>query len=106
MHRAFFYAIGTAAGRIAGPLVFGWLIGQTTPEDTSALSIGYYIGAVLMIAGGIIIRLTEGPGHRDRTSDMTAVPGSPRAGCGRPTGHPSCAACATPSSTWWPAGAA
>jgi MFS family permease len=51
---AFFYAIGTAAGGIAGPLLFGALIGQTTPEDTSPLSIGYYIGAVLMIAGGII----------------------------------------------------
>jgi MFS family permease len=52
---AFFYAIGTAAGGIAGPLLFGSLIGQTTPEDTSALSIGYYIGAALMILGGIIM---------------------------------------------------
>jgi MFS family permease len=51
---AFFYAIGTAAGGIAGPLLFGSLIGKTTPEDTSPLAMGYYIGAVLMVAGGLI----------------------------------------------------
>jgi MFS family permease len=51
---AFFYAIGTAVGGITGPLLFGSLIGQTKPDDVSPLSMGYYIGAVLMIAGGVI----------------------------------------------------
>src|SRR4051794_9011552 len=53
---AFFYAIGTAAGGIAGPLLFGKLIDQATKghEGISAIASGYYIGAVLMIAGGIV----------------------------------------------------
>src|SRR4051794_32056966 len=53
---AFFYAIGTAAGGIAGPLLFGKLIDQATKghEGISAIAIGYYIGAVLMVAGGIV----------------------------------------------------
>jgi len=53
---AFFYAIGTAAGGIAGPLLFGKLIDQATKghEGISAIAIGYYIGAALMVAGGIV----------------------------------------------------
>ena len=52
---AFFYAIGTAVGGISGPLLFGALIGQITPNDATPLAIGYYIGAALMITGGIIM---------------------------------------------------
>jgi MFS family permease len=53
---AFFYAIGTAAGGIAGPLLFGKLIDDavTGGEGISAIAIGYYIGGALMIAGGIV----------------------------------------------------
>jgi len=52
---AFFYAIGTAAGGIAGPLLFGWLIENATASgDISKIAIGYYIGAALMIAGGLV----------------------------------------------------
>jgi MFS family permease len=53
---AFFYAIGTAAGGIAGPLLFGSLIDQATKggEGISAIAIGYYIGAALMVAGGLV----------------------------------------------------
>ncbi len=53
---AFFYAIGTAAGGIAGPLLFGKLIEDATAggEGISAIALGYYIGAALMIAGGIV----------------------------------------------------
>ena len=53
---AFFYAIGTAAGGIAGPLLFGKLIQQAVDggEGISAIALGYYIGAGLMIAGGIV----------------------------------------------------
>jgi MFS family permease len=52
---AFFYAIGTAAGGIAGPLLFGWLIDNATASgDISKIAVGYYLGAALMIAGGIV----------------------------------------------------
>ncbi|HWJ82301.1 MAG TPA: MFS transporter [Nocardioides sp.] len=53
---AFFYAIGTAAGGIAGPLLFGKLIDSAVAggQGISAIAIGYYIGAVLMVGGGIV----------------------------------------------------
>ena len=47
---AFFYAVGTAAGGIAGPLLFGHLI-NTGSQDQVA--IGFFIGAVVMAIGGI-----------------------------------------------------
>ncbi len=52
---AFFYAIGTAAGGIAGPLLFGRLIDNASESgDITAISLGYFIGAALMIAGGLV----------------------------------------------------
>ncbi len=52
---AFFYAVGTAVGGITGPLLFGKLIDDASASgDISGIAIGYYIGAVLMIAGGIV----------------------------------------------------
>ncbi|MEJ7689578.1 MAG: MFS transporter [Nocardioidaceae bacterium] len=52
---AFFYAIGTAAGGIAGPLYFGKLIDNATASgDISRIAPGYWVGAVLMVAGGVI----------------------------------------------------
>ncbi len=52
---AFFYAIGTAAGGIAGPLLFGSLIENASgSKDISKIAIGYYIGAALMIIGGVV----------------------------------------------------
>jgi len=53
---AFFYAVGTAAGGIAGPLLFGKLIQLAVDggEGIEAIALGYYIGAALMIAGGIV----------------------------------------------------
>ena len=52
---AFFYAIGTAASGTAGPLRFGSLI-ENAPgsKDITKIAIGYFIGAVLMIIGGVI----------------------------------------------------
>lgn len=52
---AFCYAIGTAAGGIAGPLLFGKLIQQAVDggEGISAITLGYYLGGALMIMGGI-----------------------------------------------------
>jgi MFS family permease len=48
---AFFYAIGTGIGGIAGPLLFGALIGTG-----SRLSVfgGYLIGAALMVAAAVV----------------------------------------------------
>ena len=52
---AFFYAIGTAAGGISGPLFFGWLIDSASESgDITKIAIGYFVGAALMIAGGVI----------------------------------------------------
>jgi hypothetical protein len=52
---AFFYAIGTAAGGIAGPLLFGSLIQNASASgDITKIAVGYFIGAALMIAGGVI----------------------------------------------------
>jgi len=52
---AFFYAIGTAAGGISGPLLFGWLVDRgASSGDITAIAVGYFIGAALMIGGGIV----------------------------------------------------
>ncbi len=47
---AFFYAVGTAAGGIAGPLLFGHLIASGSQDQ---VAIGFFIGAVVMTLGGI-----------------------------------------------------
>ena len=52
---AFFYAVGTAAGGISGPLLFGWLIDRAEADkDVTGIAVGYFLGAVLMIGGGIV----------------------------------------------------
>jgi MFS family permease len=43
---AFFYAVGTAVGGIAGPLLFGLLINSGSRTD---VALGYVIGAILML---------------------------------------------------------
>jgi MFS family permease len=48
---AFFYATGTIVGGFGGPLLFGALIQSGSP---SQIFIGYVVGAVVMIAGGVI----------------------------------------------------
>ena len=48
---AFFYAIGTAAGGIAGPLLFGQLIGT---GQVGNVVIAFAIGAAVMAIGGIV----------------------------------------------------
>jgi MFS family permease len=47
---AFFYAVGTAAGGIVGPLLFGHLIASGSEDQ---VAIGFFIGAVVMAVGGI-----------------------------------------------------
>ena len=48
---AFFYAIGTAAGGIVGPLLFAKLVGTGQVGDTV---LAFCIGAFVMIAGGLV----------------------------------------------------
>ncbi len=48
---AIFYAIGTLAGGVGAPLLFGWIIGT---GSIGALFIGYLVAAILMIFGAII----------------------------------------------------
>jgi MFS family permease len=48
---AIFYAIGTLAGGVGAPLLFGWIIGT---GSSTALFVGYLIGAALMILGGLV----------------------------------------------------
>ena len=67
---AFFYAIGTAAGGISGPLLFGKLIDNASEsKDITGLAVGYFIGAALMVAGGVIEAFlgvkAEGPVARE-----------------------------------------
>ncbi len=47
---AFFYAVGTGIGGIIGPILFGQLISG----GIQAVAVGYYIGAGLMIAAGLV----------------------------------------------------
>jgi MFS family permease len=52
---AFFFAVGTAVGGITGPLYFGHLIDSASASgDITGIVPGYYLGAVLMVAGGIV----------------------------------------------------
>ncbi len=52
---AFFYAIGTAVGGIADRCCSASCIDDASADkDVTAIAIGYFIGAFLMIAGGIV----------------------------------------------------
>jgi MFS family permease len=48
---AFFYAIGTGVGGVAGPLLLGLLINT---GSRGSVAIGYFIGALLMIAAAAV----------------------------------------------------
>ena len=70
---AFFYAIGTAAGGITGPLLFGPLIDS---GKVTNVFYGYILGAALMIAGGLVDALegrrggaAQPRGHRGAALD-------------------------------------
>jgi MFS family permease len=47
---AFFFAVGTAAGGITGPLLFGHLIAS---GSESQVAVGFFIGAAVMTLGGV-----------------------------------------------------
>jgi MFS family permease len=74
---AFFYAIGTAAGGISGPLLFGWLIERASADgDITGIAPGYFLGAALMIGAGIVEAFlgvkAEGQSLEDIATPLTA----------------------------------
>ncbi len=73
---AFFYAIGTAVGGITGPLLFAKLIAT---GEASSVAIGFYLGAGIMIIGGIVEIVlgvkAEGQQLEDIATPLTAEEG-------------------------------
>jgi MFS family permease len=74
---AFFYAIGTAAGGISGPLLFGHLIDSASAaKDITGIAPGYFLGAALMIGGGLVEAFlgvkAEGQALEDIAQPLTA----------------------------------
>jgi MFS family permease len=67
---AFFYAVGTIIGGFGGPLLFGWLIQSGEPSQTF---IGYVVGAVVMIIGGVV-QATMGVESAQRDLEDIAPP--------------------------------
>jgi len=90
---AFFYAIGTAAGGISGPLFFGWLINNATAsKDITQIAVGYFIGAALMIGGGLVEAFlgvrAEGQSLENIAKPLTAEDESTGSGEGRTAPQP------------------
>jgi MFS family permease len=83
---AFFYAIGTAAGGISGPLYFGHLI--DTAKGITDIAPGYYVGGALMVVGGIIEVIlgvrAEGRSLESIAQPLTAVDRSSIGGSAEP----------------------
>ena len=74
---AFFHAIGTAAGGISGSLPFGHLIDNASASgDITGIAPGYFLGAGLVIAGGIVAAFlgvkAEGRSLEDIAKPLTA----------------------------------
>ena len=51
---AFFYAIGTAAGGIRAAVVRKLIENASASDDITGIAFGYFLGAALMIAGGVV----------------------------------------------------
>ncbi|MEW2293472.1 MFS transporter [Streptomyces sp. NPDC006743] len=87
MSIAFFYALGTAAGGISGPVLFADLTGTGKVGDTV---LAFSIGAALMCAAGLVAAFLAVDAERrsleDIATPLTAVPAKsgPSAGKGRP----------------------
>ncbi|MCZ4124468.1 MFS transporter [Streptomyces sp. H39-S7] len=64
---AFFYAIGTAAGGITGPLVFAKLTESGVVDDTV---LAFCIGAALMTVAGVVAAFLAVPAERRSLEDI------------------------------------
>ena len=71
---AIFYAIGTLAGGVGAPILFGWIIGTGSRD---ALFIGYLVGAALMILGALVEAWIGVPAER-KSLEQIAAPLSSR----------------------------
>ena len=71
---AIFYAIGTLAGGVFAPLLFGWIIGT---GSSTALFVGYLVAAALMIVGALVEAWIGVPAER-RSLEHIAPPLSSR----------------------------
>ncbi len=71
---AIFYAVGTLAGGVGAPILFGWIIGT---GSRTALFIGYLVGAALMIFGAVVEAWIGVPAER-RSLEHIAPPLSSR----------------------------
>ncbi len=67
---AFFYAVGTGAGGIVAPAVFGWLIGT---GERAEVFLGYAVGAGLMLAAAAVALRLGVPAER-RSLEQIAAP--------------------------------
>ncbi len=84
---AFFYAIGTAAGGIAGPLLFSSLVSSGKVSQTA---LAFAIGAALMIAAGLV-ELVLGVRAERRSLEDIAQPLTAAAATSRPSKAPATA---------------
>ena len=66
---ALFYATGTALGGILGPSLFGVLVGS---GEVGQVAFGYYLGAGLMVAAGIVEVLIGVEAARRSLEDIAA----------------------------------
>jgi MFS family permease len=64
---AFFYAIGTAAGGISGPLIFAKLVGTGNATDAA---LAFTIGGIVMILGGIVASILGVRAERRSLEDI------------------------------------
>jgi MFS family permease len=85
---AFFYAVGTAAGGIVGPILFSNLIASGHRLD---LAIGFFIGAAVMVLGGVAeilfgVRAEQKP-LEEIAEPLSEVSESPGRAAGRRSMH-------------------
>lgn len=73
---AIFYAIGTGAGGVAAPALFGALVGTGSRQGVLH---GYLVGAALMVVAGVVAIFLAVPAERRSLEDIAAL-GDVRAG--------------------------
>jgi MFS family permease len=66
---AIFYSIGTLAGGVGAPILFGWIIGT---GSRNGLFIGYLVGAALMILGALVEAWIGVPAERKSLEHIAA----------------------------------
>ena len=81
---AFFYAVGTALGGITGPLLFSKLADS---GSRTQVALGFGLGAVLMIAGGLTELALGVRAERRSLEDIAAPLTAEDAAGGAPTGR-------------------